>query len=152
VQAATNEDLQDDGKEHAWTEQRGRTTAKLARRLLLALLAATSGVSDAAGAVVPYDGVGGSAADHDEGSGMMGWIVAIILRLVLLWRLLAERFEVRANATTRNMMVQGPVTYKVSFSLDGENRSRFHPCRSETLERGRRRAELPVGQCVKLLF
>ncbi len=57
----------------------------------------------------------------------MGWIVALILGLVLLWRLVAERFEVRVKAKTRNILVQGPVTYQVSFSLEGENRIRFQP-------------------------
>ena len=38
---------------------------------------------------------------------------------------MSGKFEVREKTTTRNMMVQGPVTYKVNFSTTGENRSRF---------------------------
>ncbi len=73
-------------------------------------------------AMVPFAGSGSS---RDEWDYLLGWIVAMILGLALLWRLVAERFEVRAKAKTRNMMVQGPITYKVSFSIAGENRSRF---------------------------
>ena len=38
---------------------------------------------------------------------------------------MSDKFEAREKTTTRNMMAQGPVTYKVSFSTTGENRSRF---------------------------
>lgn len=77
-----------------------------------------------ASTVVPFYG---SGASRDEGSpGLLGWIVAMMLGIALLWRFVADRFEVREKSKTRNMMVQGPVTYKVSFSTLGENRSRFH--------------------------
>ena len=76
-----------------------------------------------ASATVPFSG---SGASRDEGNhGLSGWFVAVTLGLALLWRLVAERFEVRGKTRTRHMMVQGPVTYKVSFSTEGENRSRF---------------------------
>ena len=80
----------------------------------------------AAAGIVPFSGTGptqtSTAADN---SGLLGWIVAGILGLALLWRLMSGKFEVREKTTTRNMMVQGPVTYKVNFSTTGENRSRF---------------------------
>ena len=67
-----------------------------------------------ASTVVPFYG---SGASRDEGSpGLLGWIVAMMLGIALLWRFVADRFEVRGKSKTRNMMVQGPVTYKVSFS------------------------------------
>ena len=74
-----------------------------------------------ASSMVPFSGSGAGLDDL----GLLGWFVAMILGLALLWRLVAERFEVRARAKTRGMLVQGPVTYKVGFSTDGENRSRF---------------------------
>ena len=80
----------------------------------------------AAAGVVPFSGTGptqtNSAADN---SGLLGWIVAGILGLALVWHLMSGKFEVREKTITRNMMVQGPVTYKINFSTTGENRSRF---------------------------
>ena len=75
-----------------------------------------------ASAMVPFSGSGTSRDEGDH----KGWFVAMILGFALLWRLIADRFEVRGKTRTRHMMVQGPVTYKVSFSTEGENRSRFH--------------------------
>ena len=46
-----------------------------------------------ASTVVPFYG---SGASRDEGSpGLLGWIVAMMLGIALLWRFVADRFEVR---------------------------------------------------------
>ncbi len=75
-----------------------------------------------ANAVMPYTGT--AAADRTE-TGWLGWVVAAMMTLLLLWRMCSERFELRAAKKTRSMLVQGPVTYHQSFSITGENRSRF---------------------------
>ena len=121
VQAAS-EDMKDEGMEHGWSMQRGKNTARLERRLLLPLLAASPGVSGTAGAVIPF---GSGAADPSDENGALGWLVAVLLVLPLVWKMLSDKVEVRTR--TRSVMVQGPVTYKVAFAVDGTNRSRYQP-------------------------
>ena len=116
--------MKDDGVEHGWSVQRGKNTARLERRLLVPLLAASPGVSGAACAVIPF---GSGAADPSDECSTLGWLVAFVLGLLLVWKMLWDKVEVHTRKRTRSVMVQGPVTYKVAFVTDGTNRSRYQP-------------------------
>ena len=128
--------------------QTSENTARLERRLLLALLATSPAMGNA---------VTTEAAASAE-SCWMGWLAAFVITMIFLTELVTRNFEIRLRRpapdlvdevpvirpsapphdivdqghenrperTTRDVLVQGPVTYKTRCRLDGTH-GRYTP-------------------------
>ena len=97
-------------REVGWKVQPSTVAAKLERKLLLALLVDAPAVAEATST--------GEAASAEPS--LLGWLVAAVVTMIFVTKLLMERFEVRPKRSKRDVLVQGPTTYKTRSKLDGE--------------------------------
>ena len=95
-----------------------RSTARLERHLLLALLAGAASTGEATGVVVKWQGSLAETATADTAMLMtpwwLGWAVAMVLTLIFVMKMMMESFVIQRRVTTRTVATQSQTTYRVS--------------------------------------
>ena len=101
-----------------WTTVKKRSTARLERHLLLALLAGAASTGEATGVVVKWQGSLAETATADTAMLMtpwwLGWAVAMVLTLIFVMKMMMESFVIQRRVTTRTVATQSQTTYRVS--------------------------------------